>query len=78
MKERVRTVQHDAEVSVRFMQAWEEKLYYEMKAREEGREEGKLLLKQLAELLKKDGREELISQILFDDELLEKLMKEYG
>lgn len=41
LAERERDIQHNTEVSVRYMQAWEERVIEQQAAREEGRKEGR-------------------------------------
>ena len=42
MSERVREIQNNSEVSVKYMQAWEERVIEQQEAREEGRIEGRI------------------------------------
>lgn len=42
MSERVREIQNNSEVSVKYMQAWEERVIEQQEAREEGRIEGRM------------------------------------
>ncbi len=61
LKESVQTIQADAEMGVKYMQAWEEKAWERLEGREEGREEGfaegitSTLLKTIKSLMKTTG-----------------------
>ena len=79
--ERVRKVRSSEEIGVKYMRAWEEKIYERQEAREEareeGREEGRDEINRLNAWLIEDGRTDDLPRSAKDKTYQEKLLKEY-
>ena len=77
LKNNVEKIKQSGEVSVRYMQAWEEKIYDRMEGREEGRREIFALLQKVKREIKK-GKDahEIAEELKESPELIEQLMGE--
>lgn len=85
MNQSIQKIRSSEEVSVRFMQAWEERIIEKAEAREEGlREglqeglrEGRDSVNRLIQLLLENGREGEIKRVVEDTDYQEKLFREF-
>ena len=75
LKNNVEKIKQSGEVSVRYMQAWEEKIYDRMEGREEGRREMliSLIRKKLA---KEKTPEEIAEELEESPEIIQRLINE--
>lgn len=72
--ERVRTIKSSEEIGVKYMQAWEEKIY----EREEGRAEGEALFAQLSKILVRESKNEELIRAADDIAYREELYKSFN
>ena len=72
----IQKIRNSEEVSVRYMQAWEEKILEQQEARTEGLAEGRQEISRMIQFLIQNGREDEIPRAVSDPEFQERLLKE--
>lgn len=78
MQERICSIKSSEEVSVKYMQRWEEMEMEKDEAREEGRAEGRNSIAKLMDKLLEENRVEDCKRAVKDPEFCQKLMDELG
>jgi len=78
MQRHVKSLKANAEVGVRYMNAWEERILDREEAREEAREEERAKMGCLFKVLKSNNRIDDYERAIDDAEYCEQLFKEYN